>query len=291
MEDFIQLVIAGVAMGSIYAIIALSFVLTYNAGQALNFAIGELIMLGAFIDVTFVNVLGWNPWVSVIVTGVIMVIVGFVFERGIFHPIKNSNVLYFAIASSALSIVLKNGALVVWGADPRGMKEALPKETYDIFGVTISSQLLFISAITVVLLIAFYLLFFKTRLGRKMRATAQISSMAQMLGVNTDMILGGTFAVATLMAGLAGWLLGPVVFVYPTMGGAFMTKAFIAVVIGGFGSLPGAVVGGLFFGLTEVFVATYLSSTYKDVISFVILLILLLVAPRGIFGEAIAEKV
>lgn len=291
MEDFLQLLIAGIAMGAIYAVIALSFVLTYNAGQALNFAIGELMMIGAFIDVTLVNVLGWNPWLSVLITGGIMVVIGFIFEKGVFHPIKNSNVLYFAIASSALSILLKNGALVIWGADPRGMKEALPQETYEMLGITVSSQLLFICAITVFMLVAFYLLFFKTRLGRKMRATAQIPHMAQLLGVNTDLILGGTFALATVLAGLAGWLLGPVIFVYPTMGGAFMTKAFIAVVIGGFGSLPGAVVGGLFFGLTEVFVATYLSSTYKDVISFAILLLLLLVAPRGIFGEAVAEKV
>jgi len=291
MEDFIQLVIAGVAMGAIYAIIALSFVLTYNAGQALNFAIGELLMIGAFIDVTFVNILGWNPWLSIMLTGIIMFFIGFIFERGVFHPIKNSNVLYFAIATSALAIALKNTALVIWGADPRGMKEALPRETYDLLGVTVSSQLLFICIVTVLLLIALYVLFYKTRLGRKMRATAQISNMAQMLGVKTDTILGGTFALSTLLAGVAGWLLGPVVFVYPTMGGSFMTKAFIAVVIGGFGSLPGAVVGGLFFGLTEVFVATYLSSTYKDVISFVILLLLLLVAPRGIFGEAVSEKV
>ena len=291
MEDFVKLVVAGIAMGSIYAIIALSFVLTYNAGGALNFAIGELMMVAAFLDVTFINILGWNPWLSVLVTGIIMIAIGFLFERGVFHPVKDVNVLYFAIASSALSIVLKNGALVIWGADPRGMEQALPRETYNIFGTTISSQLLFISGITVFMLVAFYILFFKTRLGRKMRATAQISSMAQLLGVNTNLILGGTFALATFFAGIAGWLLGPVIFVYPTMGGAFMTKAFIAVVIGGFGSLPGAVVGGLFFGLTEVFVATYLSSTYKDVISFGILLILLLVAPRGIFGEAIAEKV
>lgn len=291
MEDFLQLVIAGIAMGSIYAIIALSFVLTYNTGQALNFAVGELLMIGAFIDITFVNILGWNSGLSIFVTCLIMLAIGFLFERGVFHPIKNTNVLYFAIATSALSIALKNGALIIWGADPRGMKEALPKETYDLFGVTISSQHLFICLITVLMLVAFYLLLFKTRLGRKMRATAQINSMAQMLGVSTDLILGGTFALATLMAGLAGWLLGPVVFVYPTMGSSFMTKAFIAVVIGGFGSLPGAVVGGLFFGLTEVFVATYLSSTYKDVISFGILLLLLLVAPHGIFGEAVAEKV
>lgn len=291
MEQFMQVLIAGIAMGAVYAIIALSFVLLYNSGQALNFALGEFVMIGAFIDITFYKILGLNPWLSILLTCIIMTAIGFLYEKSVFHPLRNRSPLNFAIATVGVGIFLKNLALIIWGADPRGMRPVLGATHFKVFGISISSQHVFIGLITILLLISLYLLFFRTRLGRKMRATAQNSTMAQMLGVNTNNILGGTFAVATLLAGLAGWLLAPVVFVYPEMGGSFLIKSFIAVVIGGFGSLQGAVAGGLLFGIVEVMVATYISSTYRDVFSFAVLLLVLLIAPQGLFGEAIAEKV
>lgn len=287
----LQLLIAGLAMGAIYAIIALSFVLLYNSAQALNFALGEFVMIGAFVGLTFQKILGWNPWLSVLLTLIVMGLLGVLFELGVYHPLRNRSVLSFGIATVALQIIFKNGALLLWGPDPRGLRSVVGAKPIDIFGATVLPQHLFIAAVTILLLVLLYLLFFQTRVGRQMRATAQDKMMAQILGVKVNFVLMGTFALATMLAGLAGWLLAPVIFVFPDMGGSILLKAFVSVVIGGFGSIPGAVVGGLSFGVLEVLVASYLSSAYRDVISFGILILVLLVAPRGLFGEAIAEKV
>ena len=171
------------------------------------------------------------------------------------------------------------------------MRSLVGAGNINVFGAVISPQSLFIIFVTLVLLGCLYLLFFKTRLGRRIRATAQDKVVTQMLGVNTNFMLIGTFALATMLAGLGGWLLAPVIFVFPDMGGSILLKAFVATVIGGFGSIPGAVVGGLSFGVMEVLIASYISSTFRDVICYSILILVLLIAPRGLFGEAVAEKV
>jgi branched-chain amino acid transport system permease protein len=287
----LQVVIAGLAMGAIYAIIALSFVLLYNSAQAMNFALGEFVMIGAFINLTFVKLLGFDPWLSVLLTLAAMALLGALFEYGVYHPLRNRSPLSFGIATVALQIIFKNGSLIIYGPDPRGMRSLVGAGNIDVFGAVISPQSLFIIFVTLLLLGCLYLLFFKTRVGRRMRATAQDKVVTQMLGVNTNFILIGTFALATMLAGLGGWLLAPVIFVFPDMGGSILLKAFVATVIGGFGSILGAVVGGLSFGVLEVLIASYISSTFRDVICYSILILVLLIVPRGLFGEAVAEKV
>lgn len=285
-----QLVTAGISMGAVYAIVALSFVLLYNSAKALNFALGEFVMIGAFLVLTFESGLGLNPWLAAILGITVTGLLGVVFERFVYHPLRDRPALTFGIATVAIGIILQNAALIIWGPNPRGMRPLVGASTINIFNAVVTPQHLFIGAVTLLLLGVLYFLFFKTRLGRKLRATAQDQEMAQMMGVNVNVMLAGTFALASSLAGVAGWLLAPVIFVYPSMGVAVLLKAFVAVVIGGFGSIPGAVVGGVLYGLLEVLVAGYLSSAYRDVILFSILIAVLLVRPQGLFGETISEK-
>ena len=277
-------------MGAIYAIVALSFVLLYNSAKALNFALGEFVMVGAFLVLTFESILGLNPWLAAALGIAGTGLLGVVFERFVYHPLRDRPPLTFGIATVATGIILQNAALIIWGPDPKGMRPLVGARPIPIFNAVITPQHLFIGIVTLLLLGALYFLFFKTRPGRKMRATAQDQEMAQMMGVSVNAMLAGTFALASVLAGTAGWLLAPVIFVYPSMGVAVLLKAFVAVVIGGFGSIPGAVVGGVLYGLLEVLVAGYLSSAYRDVILFSILIAVLLLRPQGLFGETISEK-
>lgn len=286
----IQILIAGLSMGVIYALAALSFLLIYNSVGALHFGLSEFVMLGTFFIFTLNKIVGLDPGAAVILGLVCSAVFGVIFERLVYQPLKGRHILVFAISTVAFGIMLKNAALIIWGADPRGMESIVGTATVQIFGGVISSQYLVIAGVAVILLVALYLLFFKTRLGRQMRATAQDAEMAQMMGINTGLNISVIFALASVLAAIAGWLLAPLIFVFPDMGRNIFLKGFVALVIGGFGNIPGAVVGGLLLGVLEVLLAGFVSSAYRDAMTFSILILVLIVMPRGLFGEAINER-
>lgn len=284
-----QILASGLAMGCIYALVGLAFVLIYNASGGLNFSQGEFVMLGAFALFT-TTALQMPYWLAVVVSVAALGLLGWLFQRMLFYPLKDRSFLYFIIVTIGFSIFARNLALIVWGPNPLKVPSLTTVETVSVAGVVMSPENIAIIIVTVVVLLAQYALFFHTDLGRRLRATAQNSQMAQLMGIYPRRMIGITFAMSGAIAGFAGVLLAPIFLIDTDMGGAVLLKAFIAVVIGGFGSIPGVVVGGICVGLIEILTAVYISSVYKDAICIAILILFLVAFPRGLFGEAVKER-
>jgi branched-chain amino acid transport system permease protein len=284
-----QILASGLSMGCIYALIGLGFVLIYNATNGLNFAQGELVMLGAFI---FYAMLGAGaPYgAAALLTVVAMGVIGYVFQRLFFYPLRNRNFLAFVIATIGFSIAARNIALIVWGPNPLRVRSFFTMDTVSFGSVSLPPEHLLIIAVTAVVLLLQYGLFFHTDLGRRLRAAAQNGEVAQLMGIRVGRMIAITFVISAMLTGVAGVLLAPIFFIETEMGLNLITKAFIAVIIGGFGSVPGVVVGGLIVGLIEILTAVFISSVYKDAIVFTILIFFLIVFPQGIFGERISER-
>lgn len=275
-------------MGCIYALVGLAFILIYNASGGLNFSQGEFVMLGAFALVTTTAIMPY--WLAVIVSAASIGVLSWVFQRVLFYPLKDRSYLHFVIVTIGFSILARNLAIIIWGPNPL---KALPMTSVDVVtlgSVAMSPENLAIIAFTAIVLGLQYVLFFHTDLGRRLRATAQNSQMAQYMGIKPRRMIGITFIMSGAIAGFAGVLLAPIFLVDSDMGGAVLLKSFIAVVIGGFGSIPGVVIGGIGIGLIEILAAVYVSSVYKDAICIAILILFLIAFPRGILGEAIKER-
>lgn len=284
-----QILASGLAMGCIYALVGLGFILIYNATSGLNFAQGELVMLAAFVFYAAIST-GAPYVVAALITIALMGVAGIVFQRLMFYPLRDRSFLAFIIATIGFSIFARNLALLIWGPYPLKVPSFFTNDVVSFGTVVLAPEYLFIVAVTVIVLIAQYGLFFYTDLGRRLRATAQNAEVAQLMGVRARKMIAITFALSTLLTGIAGVLLAPIFLVDTEMGLNLILKAFIAVIIGGFGSVPGAVVGGLIVGLLEIVVAVFISSVYKDAIAFGVLILFLIAFPQGIFGERIAER-
>lgn len=284
-----QIVASGLAMGCIYALVGLSFILIYNATHGLNFAHGELVMLGAFV---FYSMLGTNApyWVAALGALIAMGLFGYVFQRLLFYPLRDRPFLAFVIATIGFSIFARNLALLVWGPNPLKVRSYFEGQVVNLFDVVLTPEHVFIVVVTAIVLALQYALFFHTDLGRRLRATAQNAEVAQLMGIRPHQMIAITFVVATMLTGIAGILVAPIFLLDTELGLNLILKAFIAVIIGGFGSVPGAVVGGIIVGLLEILVAVYISSVYKDAIAFAVLIFFLIAFPQGIFGERIAER-
>lgn len=284
-----QVLASGFAMGCIYALVGLGFILIYNATSGLNFAQGELVMLAAFVFYSMVGT-GAPYGAAALITVALMGIAGFVFQKVLFYPLRNRSFLAFIIATIGFSIFARNLALLIWGPYPLKVPSFFQDNVVNVANVVLSPEHLFIIAITMVVLLIQYGMFFYTDLGRCLRATAQNAEVAQLMGIRASRMIAITFVVSTLLTGIAGVLLAPIFLVDTEMGLNLILKAFIAVIIGGFGSVPGAVVGGILVGLLEILVAVFISSVYKDAIAFAVLIFFLIAFPQGIFGEQVAER-
>jgi len=289
MDIIIQLGVAGLAIGMIYALVALGFVLIFNAVNVVNFSQGEFAMFPAFV-VSFLLTSAHLP-IGLAIPGTILfaVVFGLAFNRLIYHPLRNRSFVPVIIATIGVSLFLKNTALVLFGADPRKV-EPLINGVVNIFGTRVNAQYLIIIGVTVVLLILQYLVFDRTMVGKQLQATAQNREMASLLGVRTHVMIAGTFAYSAVLGAVAGILVAPLFGVTTEIGTLIALKAFAATVIGGFGSIPGAVAGAIFLGLVEIFGAAYISADYKDAFAFVILIAVLILRPQGFFGEKIGQK-
>jgi branched-chain amino acid transport system permease protein len=263
----------------------------YNAVGAVNFAHGELVMFGGYFGYTFSTHLGMPLWLALAASLLAMAILGILFNQVAYLPIRNRPVSTVIIASIGMSILLRNSALAIWGPDPLKLNSFLGDGVINIGGIVILRHQLLIFAVTAFVFTGQSLFFSRTAIGRKLQATAQDQEAAKLMGIKVARMINITFILAALLAAIAGFLVAPLWFLDPEVGLVIIVKAFIAIVIGGFGSIPGLVVGGIFLGLTEVLVASYLTSEYKDVISFFILITVLMAMPQGFFGEKIAEKV
>lgn len=289
MQQLSQLVASGLAMGCIYALVALGFVLVYRSVGVINFAQGELVMLAAYLGVAAVAA-GFPLILAYGIVIVAMAIFGYVFQWVVYYPLRGKPFITVIISTIGVGIVLKNVARILWGPAPLSLPSFFSREPLEVGDVLILPQHIFIFVVTGILFLLLYLFITRTMFGHMMQAVAQDQEAARLMGIKVDQVVAVVFVLNSVLAGAAGLLLAPIFLVTLDMGGAVLIKAFSASIIGGFGSVPGAVVGGLFLGVVEILAAGYISSYFKDAVAFVVLLLVLLVVPQGLFGEKIGER-
>ncbi len=287
----LQMIVNGLAMGAIYALIALGFVMIYNSTGAVNFAQGDFAMIGAYLYFTAAVTMNQGVWVSFLFVIAGSVVLGLIFNQVVFYPLRDKHWMIPLIGTIGASIFLPNFAMNIWGPEPLPTPNPFGKAMIQIGGLRISPQFVLIFIITLLMILTMHLFFARTRFGKMMQATAQDRIMARLSGIRVGQTLGATFIYSSVLAGIAGALVAPLFFVYQGMGLYWVVKAFCATIIGGFGSVPGSIVGGFFVGVLEQLCAGYFSDKYKDVYAFVVMIVVLFVRPQGIFGEKISEKV
>ncbi len=290
MSDFLQLLFQGLGIGAIYALVSLGFVLLIRAASVVNFAQGEFSMLGAYCMVVLFNILGVPYLLGVVLAVLTMTAFGPLFAYVTYWPLRFRGGLPVIISTIGASIFLQNIVLVLYGPTSVPLDGLFESDGFQIGEVFVASQYLAIMAIAVLLVALQYLIFEKTLLGKKLQATSQDKEMASLLGIPVVAMIMITFAYSSAMGGLAGILVAPILFVSVNMAGVITLKAFAANIIGGYGSIPGAILGGVAIGIAETLGAAYISVPYKDAFAFIVLLMFLAVRPQGLFGEKISEK-
>nr|WP_211114354.1 branched-chain amino acid ABC transporter permease [Azospirillum rugosum] len=278
------------ALGAAYALVALGFVLVLNATSAVNFAQGDLVMAGGLLAVALAPLIPLPGIALLPVVLVAMAALGLVLALAAYLPLRRSPPVAVFISTIAVGIILQNGASVLFGPEPRAAPPLLSGGTVDLGGLVVAEQSLAIIAVAGLLIAGQQWLFARTQLGRRLRATAQDPEMARACGVPVTAMILVTFALGTAYAGAAGLLLANRYFVTPTAGGDLILKAYIAVTIGGWGSVPGAVVGALLIALFEVGVSSVLSYPVALGLLYAALLVILLARPQGLFGEAARRR-
>ncbi len=290
MEQFLQLLVNALAIGSIYAVIALSFEIAYEASGVVNFATGQLVIVGALIGASAMAFTRANVPVSYVTTLAAMAVVGLAFFVTVFEPLRNKPVVTIVIGTVGIGIAIQNVSQLAWGPLPAAVASPVGGTMLHLAGTVIPLQAVFIIASTTVLIIGVYLLVHRTPLGRQFRALAQDPETARLMGIRVMRLHAITWILVAALAGIAGLLLAPMWFIDVTMGDSLALKAFAAAIIGGFGSIPGAICGGVLVGLAEIFGASYVSSDYKDALVFALMIAFLLIRPQGLFGERIGER-
>ena len=291
-SQVLQLLLAGVAQGCVYALVALGFVLIYKATETVNFAQGDLMMLGAFFALTASVTLGWPYWATILFAVVVMAVVGMLTERVVIRPVLGQPAFTVVMITIGIGYVLRGIVTMVpgWGTETYQIPTPFADDVWKVGGVILPVQQLGVIAMTVALCAALYLFFRFARLGVAMQATSQNQLAAYYMGIPVRRVNMMIWGLSAGVAAFAGILLAPVTFVHSNMGFIGL-KAFPAAVVGGFGSVPGAIVGGLIIGLVEALAGFYLPEGFKDVAAYVVVLVVLLVWPSGIFGETARKKV
>ncbi len=299
---FTQQLINGLALGAVYALIALGYTMVYGILQLINFAHGEVYMLGAYLGIivlgalTYLGFTAYSLSLSLLVTVLVSMIFcaayGAVIERVAYRPLRHAGKLTPLISAVGMSIILQNFVMLAQGKEYKNMPPMLPTEGFDLFGANVSPVQIFILTASILIMVALQLFVAKTRLGKAMRATSQDRVMAGLVGINVNQVISITFMIGSSLAAVAGVMVtlyyGVVHFF---MGYTAGLKAFTAAVLGGIGSIPGAMVGGFMLGLIENFGASYISSAYKDAFAFLVLIITLILRPAGLFGQKTMDKV
>ena len=299
METFFQQLINGLSLGAIYALIALGYTMVYGVLRLINFAHGDVYMLGAFAGFYLANALGLdaNPsviWAIVVTMGAMAICacIGVLIERLAYRPVRHHPRLTALITAIGVSLLLEYGGQVVFGATPRFFPQMVRSETYAAGGVQITNQNLLIIVVALVVMLALEFIVHRTRIGKAMRATSYNLSVAKLMGINTDFVIAFTFALGSALAAAGGVMVALAIpRIDPLMGLMTGLKAFVAAVLGGIGNIPGAMVGGLVIGLMETWLSATAYSTYRDAVAFGVLILILLIRPSGLFGTAAAEKV
>lgn len=286
-----QVVLSGLAMGGIYALIALGYAFVWNTMAIVNFAAGEFVTFAAYIFVaTFVTQLGLPFFIALALAALVMAVLGAVFSRVVFARLQKQRTLVAIITTVGFGIFLRELARILYGPEPLMYTGPFGNVMLGLGSMKISGQQLLVLVVVLVLTVAQALVLRRTMLGKVMRAVALDRDTAALMGIPVQKVLAGTFAYSSVLAALAGMLLAPLFFVTTEMGSLVGLKGFIAMIIGGFGSIPGAIIGGLLLGVSENLSSYLVSSTYKDVIAFMLLLVFLAVRPQGLIPERSADR-
>jgi branched-chain amino acid transport system permease protein len=296
-EFFLQQLVNGITLGGVYALVALGYTMVYGIIQLINFAHGEIFAAGGYMGVILISWLfaqGFPPFiclgVALLLAMVYCALLAMALEKVAYKPLRQSSRLSVLLSALGMSIFLQNGLMLTQGVYDRAYPGEMVQGGFELGSVMISYMQIIIVAVTVLLLVALNLLVFKTRIGKAMRATAQDKTMSGLVGINSGRIISITFAIGAGLAAAAGIMVGLYYgSVRYDMGFVPGIKAFSAAVLGGIGNITGAMLGGLIIGMIEVFAAGYISSEYKDVFAFIILIAVLYFMPTGIMGENVDD--
>ncbi len=308
MDIFLQQLINGLVLGSVYALVALGYTMVYGILGLINFAHGEVVMVGAMVVLSMISLLSSFPLplgselillISVVSAIIVCSTLAFFMEKVAYRPLRNAPRLAPLITAIGMSILLQNIAMMIWGRQYKTFPDLFSITSYDLAGANITNVQIFIICLSILIMIALLLLINLTRIGRAMRATAENPSIASLMGVNVNTIISLTFVIGAALAAVAGVLVSANYSVaHYSMGFILGLKAFTAAVLGGIGNMAGAMIGGILLGLIESIGAGYISditggfmgSHYQDVFAFLVLIVVLVFRPTGIMGERIADR-
>ena len=292
MAKLIQTLISGLSLGSIYALIALGYTMVYGIAKMLNFAHGDIIMVGAYAAITAVASLGLPPLVAVLVSIVICALLGVTIEFLAYKPLRQAPPLSVLITAIGVSYLLQNLALLIFGPEQKSFPTVVSLPTIELGAVYIDGITLATLVVTAVIMIGLTLFISKTRMGKAMRAVSEDKGAAELMGISVNHTITITFAIGSALAAVAAIFYGAAyVYIRPTTGSMPGIKAFTAAVFGGIGSIPGAMLGGILLGVIEQLSKTYISTLWSDAVVFGVLVLVLVVKPTGLLGKKISEKV
>ena len=292
--SFLQYLINGISIGAVYAIIALGYTMVYGIAKMLNFAHGDVIMVGAYMSYCVTNYLGLPVIVSILVAIAVCTILGIVIEGLAYKPLRGVPSLAVLITAIGVSYFLQNLAQLIWGSAPKNFKSIVSMAPLTLFGgqITITGEVIVTILASALIMVGLNFFTTRTRTGKAMRAVSEDRDAAQLMGINVNQTISMTFAIGSALAAVAGVLLcSTVPTLMPTTGAMPGIRAFTAAVFGGIGSIPGAMLGGILLGIIETFSKAYISTQFSDAIVFLVLIVILLVKPAGLLGKTVQEKV
>ncbi|MFA8438760.1 branched-chain amino acid ABC transporter permease [Pueribacillus sp. YX66] len=284
MELFIQQLINGLTLGSVYILVGIGLTLVFGILHIPNFAHGALYMLGGYVTFMAMTSLGLHYILGIILSMVVVALIAVLMERGVFHHLRNAPPIHDKIAAIGIMLFLEALVLLVWGSEYRNMNTPYGG-TMNLGSITISAQRILIIVVSIAVVLILYWFLKKTMIGASIIAMAQNREGAFLVGINANKVAMMTFAISGALAAIAASLSTPINLLFPAMGHLVIMKAFIIVIIGGMGSIPGAIFGGFLLGITESLGATYISSDYKDLIAFFLLVVIMTWKPKGLFAK------
>jgi branched-chain amino acid transport system permease protein len=307
MDIFLQQIINGLTLGSVYAIVALGYTMVYGIIQLINFAHGEVVMIGAMVAFTVISLLAANttlPPLVIVLIGAgaaipVCMLVGYALERLAYRPLRHAPRLAPLITAIGASIVLQHVAMMVWSRNPLAFPQIIPNQVFHVAGATITMVQIAIVVTSVVTMVGLTLIVYRTKLGVAMRATSQNPHIAGLMGVDINRVIAATFMLGAALAAVAGVMVGTYYGIaHYTMGSLLGLKAFAAAVLGGIGNLAGAMLGGMLLGLVEALGTGYIGdltdnvfgSNYQDVFAFMVLIAVLVFRPSGLLGERVGDR-
>jgi len=289
MELLLQQIFNGIMLGSVYAIVALGLTLVYGILQIPNFAHGNLYMLGAYVCFFLIGIFGFGFWPALIAAAIVLALIGMLVERVAFRPLSEQPHINSFISALGVLLILENGVIALWG--PQGQRIPNPyPNVVELLGITMTQQRLLVIGVAIVLIVLLQIFIKKTTLGSTIEAVAQNREGARLVGININRVSALTFAISIGLASIAACLVAPIFVLTPDMGEIVGMKAFVIVILGGLGSAPGAIIGGVILGLLEALGGGYISAAYKDVFSFGALVLILAIKPTGLFGKEVQGR-